>query len=178
MEGPLLSTSRLLLRPHRLDDFESLYALWRAPEVYRHILGRPSTREEAWMRLLRYAGLWPLLGYGYWAVEDKASGLYIGEIGFADFHRDMDPPLGNNPEMGWMIAPEHHGKGLATEALTAMLDWASKALPHEDCVCFISDDNAASIALARKVGFVKDYATSYKGDPVTVYCRRLRPAAS
>lgn len=174
MNSPILTTNRLLLRPHRLDDFDALHAMWAAPEVYRFITGRPSTREECWMRLLRYAGLWTLLGYGYWAVEDKASGRYIGDIGFADFHRDIDPPLGNTPEMGWMIAPEHHGKGLASEALAAMLDWGAKTLPHKDCVCFISDDNAPSVALAKKMGFVKDCEATYKGDPVTVYRRPLR----
>jgi RimJ/RimL family protein N-acetyltransferase len=61
---PRLETSRLVLREHAVQDFEALYAMWSEPAVYRHIIGRPATREEAWNRLLRYSGHWSRLGYG------------------------------------------------------------------------------------------------------------------
>ena len=51
--------------------------------VVRHIGGRPFPAEETWAKMLRYAGLWPLLGFGYWAIEEKASGRYTGDVGFA-----------------------------------------------------------------------------------------------
>ncbi|MBZ4138412.1 GNAT family N-acetyltransferase, partial [Escherichia fergusonii] len=71
----------LILRAHRLDDFEALHSLWTQPAVYEFISGKPSTREASWGRLLKYAGLWTLNGYGFWAVEDKATGRYVGDIG-------------------------------------------------------------------------------------------------
>ena len=88
-----IQTNRLILREHTLQDFDALHAMWSEPAVYRHIIGRPSTREEAWNRLLRYSGHWALLGYGYWVLEERATGAYVGEMGFADYHRDIDPPL-------------------------------------------------------------------------------------
>jgi RimJ/RimL family protein N-acetyltransferase len=71
---PLLTTSRLTLRPHTRDDFLESYAMWSDPEVIRYIGGKPFTREEVWARLLRYAGHWAMLGYGYWVVREKESG--------------------------------------------------------------------------------------------------------
>ena len=112
---PVLETPRLRLRPHRVEDFEALANLWADPAVTRFI-GKPSTREESWARLLRYGGLWPLLGFGYWAVEDRETGAYLGDVGFADFHRALDPAPPALPEIGWVLAPAAHGRGLATEA--------------------------------------------------------------
>ena len=114
---PHIRTDRLILREHVPQDFDALHAMWSEPAVYRHIIGRPSTREEAWSRLLRYSGHWRLLGYGYWAVEEQATGNFVGEMGFADYHRDIDPPLEGRPELGWALKTAVHGKGYATEAL-------------------------------------------------------------
>ena len=80
-------------------------AMWADAGVTRFISGRPFTREECWARLLRYAGLWPTLGFGYWAIEDKAEGRFLGEAGFADFKRDMTPSIEGLPEAGWVLAP-------------------------------------------------------------------------
>src|SRR5512142_2639564 len=102
--APALRTPRLRLRAHHADDFDTCRAIWSDPEVVRHIGGKPATGEEAWRRLLVYAGLWSLLGYGYWAIEEQASGQYIGDIGFAEFRRDIDPPLRGMLESGWVLA--------------------------------------------------------------------------
>ena len=68
LDMPVLDTPRLRLRAHRATDLESAIVLWKSPEVYRFITGEPLNRQEVWLRLLRYAGLWDFLGYGYWAV--------------------------------------------------------------------------------------------------------------
>ena len=98
MNVPIIETERLILRGHRLDDFPALAALWGDEEVTRHIGGRPSTRDESWARLLRYGGHWQLLGYGYWAVEWKQGQRFVGDVGFADWHRDIRPALDGMPE--------------------------------------------------------------------------------
>ena len=126
--APNIETDRLRLRAHRIADFPDLSAMWADPVVVRHIAGRPSTPEESWSRLLRYAGLWPLLGFGYWAVEERATGRFVGDVGLADFHRDMTPPLGDAPEAGWALAPWSHRKGYATEAMRAVLAWSDVEL--------------------------------------------------
>lgn len=62
MTAPTLETERLILRPHRVQDFEAVAALWAEPEVVRFISGTPSAPEESWARLLRYIGHWQALG--------------------------------------------------------------------------------------------------------------------
>src|ERR1700744_1056778 len=106
--APMLMTDRLRLRAHTVADFESSAAVWGDSEVTRFIGGRPFTAEESWTRLLRCAGHWALMGFGYWAVEERATGKFIGEAGFMDFRRDIEPPVVDIPEAGWAFAPEAH----------------------------------------------------------------------
>lgn len=101
---PAIETQRLVLRGFRVEDFADSAALWADPDVTRFIGGRPSTEEESWTRFLRYLGHWSALGFGYWAVREKNSGRYVGEVGFADYRRDIEPSLGGAPEIGWVLA--------------------------------------------------------------------------
>ncbi len=172
--APVLESERLRLRGHRVADFDALAAMWADPAVTRHIGGRASTREESWARLVRYAGLWPLLGFGYWAVEERATGRFAGDVGFADYHRDMTPPLGQVPETGWALAPWAHGKGYATEAVRTILAWGDANLSAAETVCIIDPDHAASIRVANKCGYVETARGEYKGSPTLVF-RRPRP---
>lgn len=167
---PVLETPRLTLRGHRRDDFNSVAAMWGDLEVARHISGKPSTAEESWARLLRYAGLWHFLGYGYWVVEEKGSGRFVGEVGLGNFQREMDPPLGDLPEAGWVLAPSGHGKGYATEAIGAALAWADRVL-KTPIVCIMAPENPASIRVAEKSGFVKQGEGTYKTWPTLIYRR-------
>ena len=168
---PLLETERLWLRAHRADDHADCLAIWSNPEVVRHIGGRPFTAEEVWKRLLQYSGLWNLLGYGYWAVEEKASGRYIGDIGFADFRREIEPSLEGMLEFGWVLAPQAHGKGYASEAVAAATAWAEQHASHLRAVCIIDPDNLSSIRVAEKAGFKRWCETTYHGSPSVVFSR-------
>lgn len=169
---PLIETERLWLRGHRIEDYDACSALWGDPVVARFIGGRPSTREETWGRLLRYAGLWALLGHGYWAVEDKVDGAFVGDIGFADFKRDIAPTMVGLPEMGWAFSPRVHRRGYATEAVAAALAWADASF--EKTVCIIDPENVASIRVASKTGFREIASTTYRGEPTIMY-QRDRP---
>ena len=173
MNAPVLETERLLLRGHRREDFEPLAAIWADPAVARFIGGRPSTREESWARLTRYFGFWPLQGFGFWAIEEKGTGLYVGETGFADFQRELIPPFGAKPEQGWTLAPSVHGRGYATEAGLCALAWADEALGGP-FVCMIDPGNAASHAVALKLGYAPTGQGLYKGAQIGLY---ERPAA-
>ncbi len=174
---PELHTTRLRLRGPGLADVAPSGAMWRDPEVVRFIGGRPSTGEEVWSRVLRYVGHWALLGFGYWAIEERASGRFVGELGFADFHRELEPGFGDTPEVGWALAPWAHGQGFAGEALRAALAWGDAHLASDRTVCIIDGGNARSIKLAHSVGFAADRTATYKGEPITVY-QRLRPPSS
>ena len=138
--------------------------MWADEAVTRYIGGKPSTREEAWARLLRYPGHWALLGYGYWLIEEKTSGRFVGEGGFGNFKREIEPPL-DAPEQGWALAPWAHGKGYASEAVGAMLAWGEAHFGRTDFVCMISPENAPSLRLAAKAKYHEAGRIFYKGEP-------------
>lgn len=171
--APVVETERLLLRPHRTGDLDAAFALWSDPRTVEFISGKPSKRDETWSRILRYAGHWALLGFGYWAVEEKTSGRFIGEVGLAEFKRAIEPSLEGVPEIGWVLDPAHHGKGYATEAVTAALSWGDRHLDAPATACIIHPDNRASLRVAEKMGFREWVRTTYNGSD-TVMMRRER----
>ena len=169
---PALDTERLTLRGHRLDDFADSAAMWAEPLVIRHIGGRPFSGEEAWTRLLRYVGHWALLGYGFWNVRERGTDRFLGEVGILDGKRELDPPFGGAPEIGWALSPPAHGKGYATEAVRAAIAWAAEHFgPKVRTVCMIHPENAASIRVAQKVGFREYARTTYKGAATILFER-------
>ena len=171
--APLLETERLRLRSHRISDFNDCCAMWGDPEVTRYIGGRPFTPEEVWARILRYAGHWTMLAFGYWLLEEKDSGAFVGEVGFADFHRDIDPPI-RVPEAGWALATQASGKGYATEALRAILQWGEANLDAAQTACIINEENVASIKVAEKCGFRDPQAAVFHGKPILLFHRKMR----
>jgi len=173
-EAPLLETNRLLLTPHVVDDFASLAARWADPEVTRHI-GKPSTPRESWERLLRYRGLWPLLGYGIWAVREKDTGRYAGDVGFADLHREIEPSIDGIPETGWVLSPWAHGKGYASEALNAALGWLEREVKCDRAVCLIAPENLPSKRVAEKAGFGNPLMVQFNGSECLLYTRHFKP---
>jgi RimJ/RimL family protein N-acetyltransferase len=168
---PILETDRLRLRPHRLDDFPNCSALWGDPVVTRFIGGKALTEEESWVRLLRYVGHWFLMGFGYWAIEEKASGKFLGEGGFQENQRDIAPSLKGMLETGWVFAPRAQGKGYATEAVLAMHAWKDANLPEKKVCCIIDTPNLASFRVAEKCGYREFSRATYKGASVVLFAR-------
>ncbi len=169
--APAIDTARLTLRGHRPEDLAECLKMWSDTQVTRHIGGRPFTEEEVWGRVLRYVGHWAALGFGYWAMREKATGRFVGELGFADFKRELHPSLGDSPEAGWALCPWAHGQGLATEALLAILKWGDANFVGKRTVCLISPSNVASIRVAAKCGYHELRRTSYKGEATIIYQR-------
>ena len=177
--APVLETARLMLRPFRASDMEPNAAALADPDVVRHLGGTPLSREDSWRRLLTASGLWPLFGYGYWAVERREDGAWLGQVGFGDFHRDMTPPIVGLPEMGWVFAPEGQGQGYATEAVVAALAWADEVIRAPEIVAIIAPENAASIRVAEKTGFEDRSEARYRDEPILLFRRHapVRQAA-
>lgn len=171
---PVLTTDRLVLRAHTVECFDELAAMWADESVVRHIGGIASSRGDSWQRLLRYRGLWALLGYGYWAICERDSGRYAGDVGFADFHRDLQPSIEGFPEAGWAVAPWAQGRGYATEATRAAHDWLDEHTVHARSACIIDAANLASVRLARTLGYSDPRVATFRGEPVQLF-ERHRP---
>jgi len=169
--APVIETERLRLRPHQSDDLPNCVAMWSDPAVVRYTLGEPSPPQRTWMRILAYRGHWALLNYGYWAVEEKTSGRYIGELGFADFKRNIVPAIEGVPELGWALVPQFHGKGYATEALSAAVTWGDHHLVQRRSVCIIHRDNHKSFRVAEKLGYKVIYTAVGNGGSDTILAR-------
>ena len=116
--------------------------------------------------------MWSLLGYGYWAVTARDDGRYLGQLGFADFKREMMPGIEGLPEMGWIFAPAAQGQGYATEAGLAALAWADAVLQATEITAIIDAENTASIRVAEKCGFNENEPATYRGEPILLFRRR------
>lgn len=167
---PMIETERLVLRRHRAADLDACAAMWGDAEITRFIGGKPFAREDVWARLLRYVGHWSMLGFGYWAIDDKASGKFIGELGFADFQRDISPAL-DAPELGWALARHAQGHGYAIEAVRAATIWGDRHFGISHTVCMIRPDNLPSIRVADKAGYRQQRQLLYKGLPMLLFAR-------
>ncbi len=172
MNAPIIETARLRLRGHRADDLPSCLAMWSDPIVTRFIGGKPSTEQQTWARILSYAGHWQLCDFGYWAMEKKDTGTFVGEIGFADFKRPIVPAMRTDPELGFALAPAFHGQGYASEAIAAVLDWGNRNLPTRRTVCMIVPDNVASLHVIKNFDYHIFKETSFNDAPILFLERR------
>jgi RimJ/RimL family protein N-acetyltransferase len=173
-EAPVIETERLRLRGFRSDDLMPQLATWSDPEVVRFGGGAVLGREDVWRRMLCVGGCWSMLGYGYWAVERRDDGAWLGQVGFADLKRDMKPSIEGLPEAGWVFASFAQGQGYASEALAAALQWADRNLPGREIAAIIDPANLPSIRLATSHGFGSPEETIYKEEPILLF---RRPAA-
>lgn len=175
MIAPTLTTARLSIEPMSLQHWEDYAATWADPRMTEFIGGEPRTRNISWGKMLQGIGLWSLFGYGYWSFVERESGNFVGNGGLAQFERGI-PELEGYPEAGWAFAPDAWGKGYATEAMGAILEWAD-ATTLGETRCIIDPGNAASHNVAAKLGFGK-FAESHDviGD-LFIYRREPQPAS-
>jgi RimJ/RimL family protein N-acetyltransferase len=145
MDGPVLQTERLTLRPTLAEDFEPWAAFMADAEAARFI-GGVQARSAAWRGLCTMAGAWALYGYAMFSVIETSSGRWIGRVG------PWKPDGWPGTEVGWGLAREAWGKGYATESATAAIDWAFERLGWTDVIHCIDPENAPSQAVARRLG--------------------------
>jgi len=174
MNIPKIETERLILREHKLQDFPHCKEMWADEIITRHTIGKPSSEQQTWFRVLNYRGHWTLMDYGYWAIEEKKSQKYIGELGFADFKREIAPPLSGVPEMGWVLAAPFHRKGYAKEAIAAALNWGNENLASRTIACIINPGNLPSIKIAKDFGFQWKQDTTYLGATIQLFFRNFK----
>ena len=172
--APTLETERLRLRAHRVEDLPQCAAMWAEEVVTRFIGGKPLTKEETWLRMLRHAGHWSLLGFGYWLVEERVSGTMLGEAGLAELHREIAPSIVGTPEAGWVFAGAAHGNGYGSEAMRAILTWGKEQFEDDRAVCLIDPENTSSLRLAERLGFKDEVRTSFRGRATIILGRGSR----
>lgn len=146
--------------------------MWSDPDVVRFIGVEPANEQRTWARLLGYVGHWALMGFGYWVIEQRDSGEFVGEVGLADFKREISPAMRGEPELGFALAPRFHGNGYATESARAVLAWADTQLACPRSVCLIEPRNAASRRVVEKCGYEVFEQGTYGGKAVLFLARR------
>lgn len=144
---PTLETARLVLRPIRLEDFDA-YAAYMSDEESTRFIGGVQPRSLAWRGFMTMAGAWYLEGFSMFSVLEKRTGEWVGRVG------PWRPDGWPGTEVGWGICRAHWGKGYATEAAAASMDWAFAELGWREVIHTIAPDNVASQAVARKLGAV------------------------
>lgn len=142
-----IETERLLLRSLRTDDAQALATLWADPKVTQY-MGGPRDREKIRQGFEEDAELSPPPEIDLWPVVEKASGQIIGHCGLIDKEVDGQAEF----ELIYVFAPSVWGKGYATEAASAVKNYAFEELGLERIVSLIDPRNAASERVAIKIG--------------------------
>ena len=164
MEIPTLQTDRLLLRPLRLEDLDDYAAMNADPQVMQYI-DDVQDRPAAFRSLCSIIGHWHLRGYGPWAVEERASGRFIGRAGLVHWEPWREV------EVGYALVPSAWGKGYASEVAGRSLRYAHEVVRARGVVSRILDGNAASVRVAERLGakYARDAYVQVKGRTIRVY---------
>lgn len=163
----MIETDRLVLRPPEERDVEAVHRFVVDPEVMRWIGrdGNVETYDGALERIARYRRAWDVDGFGLFMVLLKGSGQAIGRVGLlvwdpATWRNGTRAELGDSSELelGWTLERAAWGHGFATEAASAIGDWAFRELEPERLISLIHPDNVRSLRVAQKIGehYVRD----------------------
>ncbi|WP_265569435.1 GNAT family N-acetyltransferase [Sphingomicrobium nitratireducens] len=168
-----IETERLVLRPLHLDDYDDYAMMLSDPDAFTYSERGPMTSDEIFTRLLRHVGHWVLLDHGLFAVFEKDSGRFVGEVGFGDFRRQLGDRFDAHPEACWTIARPYQGRGYASEAARAALDFVTERTGSRRTVCLVHHKNDASIHIATKLGFHPFDERVYRGYRAMLFSRDI-----
>jgi RimJ/RimL family protein N-acetyltransferase len=143
----VIETDRLILR--RVDpekDFEAWAKAMADENTVRYLGTKPMSRNDAWRSMAVVMGHWEIRGFGFFSLESKETGEWVGRVG------PWYPEGWPDKEVGWTISPEHLRKGYGTEAARASIEYAFTVLGWEKVIHLIMEGNEASMALAKSVG--------------------------
>lgn len=172
VEIPVPETARLAFarfRDNDAGDAEALGALLGDPEIARTITANASTAEKravcARHRIAWHNAAWDTRGYGVWALRAKdlpgtETGRLIGWCGFAE--PDPNPDLGTDPEILYGLARNLWGRGLASEAAAAAIDWLFARTPEAGVSALIMARlNPGSLTVSERLGFARRGTMSF-----------------
>ena len=170
MTPPTIETDRLCLRGLGEQDFTPLCAFYASDRA--RFVGGPMDAESTWRMLATEIGHWTLRGYGRFGVEEKATGATVGLVG------PWNPEGWPEPEIGWDLMNGYEGRGYATEAGRAALDYAYVTLGWTTAISLVAEGNDASGAVATRLGATEDGTYDHvRWGPMRVY-RHAPPETS
>ncbi|MEM1431628.1 MAG: GNAT family N-acetyltransferase [Pseudomonadota bacterium] len=167
---PTVETERLRLRAPKPGDFEAYASFRHGPRS--HSVGGPFTREQAFVQFCALVGHWHMRGYGRWIVADRATDVTLGAVG------PYYPEGWLEPEIAWAMFDGHEGKGYATEAARAALDFAFGTLGWQTAVSLVAPDNHRSAAVAQRVGAVREGVYHHESIGALDVWRHPKPGAA
>ena len=160
VDGPVIETARLILRPWRSSDIAANTAMLSDPGTARYITPDGiaiATENGGWRNAAIISGHWALHGFGMFAVEEKSSRRYIGRVG------PWCPPGWPGFEVGWGIDRAYRGKGYAVEAARASIDWVFATFEIDEIIHCIEASNEPSKSVARRLGARHDGEVDLSG---------------
>lgn len=158
---PVIQTERLILRAPRESDHPAMVAFYASDRS--RFVGGPCDAFDAWGRLMAGLGHWALRGYGWWVVEERATGAVAGRLGVG-FSHGWD-----EPELGWHIYEGFEGRGLAMEGALAARHHANTVWGMGPLISYIVPENTRSRALAERMGATVEREGVVVGHPCLVY---------
>jgi ribosomal-protein-alanine N-acetyltransferase len=148
---PILATARLRLRQFCVEDTDAMHECFGNPEAMRFWNQPVHTKRIETERAVRnFIDCTPSY-YRFWAVADAKTDQCLGLVNYHDGHIRS-----KRVSIGYIVHPAHHRQGIATEAVSAMLDFCFGELGLHRAQAFIHPDNIASIALIEKLGSCRE----------------------
>ncbi len=166
----ILETPRLRLRPLAPGDLDRLTEIWTDPHVARFLLTQPRTRAEVAEKL--DAMLEHARRFGMWALVLRATGELIGRCGFYPYAGEGDVV---EPELAYLLAREHWGAGLASEAARAALDTLFRRHRPSRAIALVRPEHEASRRVLSKVGMREERLVRVAGVEVALYATGAWP---
>jgi RimJ/RimL family protein N-acetyltransferase len=159
-----ITTERLFMEPFAPAHADGLFAMNSDPEVMRY-LGDPQTRADVAESIVKVQARWAAHGFGWWSIFLKGTDTLIGSACLQHLAHIESAPL----EIGWRLMTAHHGKGYATEAGQAAMDFGFERV-GVDYVCAVANpDNMASQNVMKRLGMAYVGVQTHYGEPCAVY---------
>ena len=146
---PELTTRRLILRKIAVENTADMYSYASLESVTKYLLWTPHLNMHETKGYIEYLQREYRKGnYADWGITYKENNVFIGTIGFANIDTDN-----NSGEIGYVLNPQYHHKGIMTEALTRVLEFAFGTLSLHRVQLRIMEGNEPSVKLAERMGF-------------------------
>lgn len=160
-----IETDRLTIRRFTSADRSALAKLYADPEVMRYI--PYGVLDEAGLEqvLAKYARVEADRGFTFWAIVDRATARFVGDVGFGVYE-----PTGE-PELGYSLARNAWGNGYASEAARACVVAALEHLDVPRVVALVDADNTASLRVADRIGMERQGLVDAHGRPHVLFAK-------